>query len=52
MKVGSGYEGYMVLTDGKVYEMHGTLDECIKLAEDEKRENDNVEKIVLRRVDE
>lgn len=45
------YEGYIVLTDGKVFEMRGTLDECIKRAETEKREKDNVEKIVLRRVD-
>lgn len=44
------YEGYIVLTDGKVYQMSGTLDECIKRAEAEKLEND-VEKIVLRRVD-
>ena len=44
------YEGYIVLTDGKVFEMRGTLDECIKRAEAEKLEND-VEKIVFRRVD-
>ena len=44
------YEGYIVLTDGKVFEMRGTLEECIKRAEAEKLEND-VDKIVLRRVD-
>ena len=50
---GERYEGYMVLMIegvGRIYEMSGTLEECVKLVEDKKRENNNVGKVVLWRV--
>ena len=50
---GERYEGYMVLIEegvGRVYEMCGTPEECAKEVADKKREQNNVEKVVLWRV--
>lgn len=44
------YAGYIVLNDGRVYNISGTLAECIAEAE-EKKQVESVEKIVLRKVD-
>ena len=44
------YAGYIVLNDGRVYNIFGTLAECIAEAE-EKKQVESVEKIVLRKVD-
>lgn len=48
---GDMYAGYIVLNDGRVYNIAGTLAECIAQAE-AKRQVENVDKIVLRKVDE
>lgn len=47
---GDRYAGYIVLNDGRVYNISGTLAECIAEAE-EKKQVESVEKIVLRKVD-
>lgn len=48
---GDMYAGYIVLNDGRVFNIAGTLAECIAEAE-AKRQVENVDKIVLRKVDE
>ena len=51
MRYQMAYEGYMVLTDDTMIMLAGTLDECIAQAEKQRTEQNNVDKIVLRRID-